>query len=61
VRSSARRHQEAGAWHTSLQNGLFIFLYKLGVPPERLHRWYYRDKRWAAPGANASTTPEEAH
>lgn len=42
VRSSARRHLRKGAWRTSIQNGLFIVLYHLGVSPHRLHRWYYR-------------------
>jgi rSAM/selenodomain-associated transferase 2 len=41
VRSSARRHVSKGAWRTSIQNGLFIVLYHLGVSPHRLHRWYY--------------------
>lgn len=41
VQSSARRHLRRGAWRTSIQNGLFIVLYKLGVSPHRLHRWYY--------------------
>jgi rSAM/selenodomain-associated transferase 2 len=41
VRSSARRHLRQGAWRTSIQNGLFIVLYHLGVSPHRLHRWYY--------------------
>lgn len=41
VRSSARRHLRQGAWRTSIQNGLFIVLYHLGVSPRRLHRWYY--------------------
>jgi rSAM/selenodomain-associated transferase 2 len=45
VRSSSRHHDEKGAWRTSLQNGLFILLYKMGVSPQRLHRWYYRDRR----------------
>jgi rSAM/selenodomain-associated transferase 2 len=42
VRSSARRHLRKGAWRTSIQNGLFIVLYNLGVSPHRLHRWSYR-------------------
>ena len=42
VQSSARHHLRKGAWRTSLQNGLFIVLYRLGVSPHRLHRWYYR-------------------
>jgi len=41
VASSARRHLRKGAWRTSVQNGLFIVLYNLGVSPYRLHRWYY--------------------
>ncbi|HSP45276.1 MAG TPA: TIGR04283 family arsenosugar biosynthesis glycosyltransferase [Chthoniobacterales bacterium] len=41
VASSARRHLRKGAWRTTIQNGLFIVLYKLGVSPHRLHRWYY--------------------
>jgi rSAM/selenodomain-associated transferase 2 len=41
VRSSARRHLRKGAWRASIQNGLFIVLYHLGVSPHRLHRWYY--------------------
>jgi len=41
VASSARRHLRKGAWRTTVQNGLFIVLYNLGVSPYRLHRWYY--------------------
>ena len=33
VQSSARRHLRKGAWRTSIQNGLFIVLYNLGVSP----------------------------
>jgi len=42
MESSSRRHIERGAWRVSLQNSIFIVLYKLGVSPQRLHRWYYR-------------------
>ena len=45
VRSSSRHHDENGAWRTTGQNGLFMLLYKLGVSPQRLHRWYYRERR----------------
>lgn len=41
VASSGRRHLQKGAWRTTIQNGLFIVLYNLGVSPHRLHRWYY--------------------
>ncbi len=44
VESSSRRHARRGAWRTSLQNGLFILLYKAGLSPTHLHRWYYRDR-----------------
>lgn len=51
VSTSARRHARRGAWKTTIQNGLFIVLYKLGVSPVTLHRWYYggADKSVAAP------------
>ena len=45
VSTSARRHQKNGAWKTTIQNGLFILLYKLGVSPVTLHRWYYSSAR----------------
>jgi rSAM/selenodomain-associated transferase 2 len=45
LHSSSRRHIQCGAWRTSIQNGAFIVLYKLGVSPHRLHRWYYRVQR----------------
>ena len=52
VESSHRRHVDRGAWRTSSQNGLFILLYKCGVSPLRLHRWYYR-RRVSAPNESA--------
>jgi rSAM/selenodomain-associated transferase 2 len=45
VASSARRHLRKGAWRTTIQNGLFIVLYNLGVSPHRLHRWYYGETK----------------
>ncbi len=39
--TSDRAHRSGGAWRTSLRNGLFLFLYHLGVSPKRLHGWYY--------------------
>ncbi len=51
IRSSARRHTRCGSWRSSIQNGLFIVLYKLGVSPVRLHYWYYRDRAQADPPA----------
>jgi hypothetical protein len=49
VQSSARRHLRKGAWRTSIQNGLFILLYNLGVSPHTLHRWYYSGAKDSAP------------
>ena len=45
VQTSGRRHERNGAWKTTIQNGLFIVLYKCGVSPVTLHRWYYRAGR----------------
>jgi rSAM/selenodomain-associated transferase 2 len=53
VQSSARRHLRKGAWRTSIQNGLFIVLYNLGVSPHRLHRWYYSGAKNQAPRETA--------
>lgn len=53
VESSARRHLRKGAWRTSIQNGLFIVLYKLGVCPHRLHRWYYGGTKRPSPRETA--------
>jgi rSAM/selenodomain-associated transferase 2 len=44
LESSSRHHASRGAWRTSMQNGLFIVLYKCGLSPTHLHRWYYRDQ-----------------
>ena len=41
VESSARHHARKGAWRMTVRNALFIVLYKFGVSPARLHRWYY--------------------
>jgi rSAM/selenodomain-associated transferase 2 len=41
LRSSARHHEREGAWRRTIQNGALLLLYKVGVPPRRLHRWYY--------------------
>ncbi len=44
LESSHRRHLGRGAWRTSVENGLLIALYKCGLSPARLHRWYYRER-----------------
>jgi rSAM/selenodomain-associated transferase 2 len=61
VESSGRRHLQRGAWRTSLQNGLFILLYRCGFSPHTLHRWYYRERAFAPNDAQASNLrPEPA-
>ncbi len=42
ARTSPRHHTTRGPWRTTIQNGLFLLLFKAGVSPVRLHRWYYR-------------------
>lgn len=55
IRSSPRRHARQGSLRTSIQNGLFILLYKCGVSPVRLHRWYYGDSAGTEVAATRST------
>ena len=45
VRSSPRRFQRLGNWRSTLLNILFIALFYLGISPNTLHRWYYRERR----------------
>ena len=54
LESSSRRHLRRGTWRTSIQNGLFIVLYRCGCSPHRLHRWYYR-QRLALPNDDAGS------
>jgi hypothetical protein len=42
MRSSPRKHLEEGSWRTTLRKFAVLVLFKLGIPPEDLHRWYYR-------------------
>jgi rSAM/selenodomain-associated transferase 2 len=56
VQSSARRHLRKGAWRTSIQNGLFIVLYNLGVSPHTLHRWYYSGAKTSSPRETAMSS-----
>ena len=54
ISTSARRHLRNGPWKTTIQNGLFIVLYKLGVSPVTLHRWYYGNRTARRVSAAAS-------
>lgn len=40
--SSARKHLQQGRWQTTLGNAAFLLGYLAGIPPRRLHGWYYR-------------------
>lgn len=42
IHSSARRFLRRGAWRGTLENGALLLLFRLGVSPQRLHGWYYR-------------------
>jgi rSAM/selenodomain-associated transferase 2 len=54
VLSSARRHARHGRLSVTIENLLLIFLFKVGVSPARLHRWYYRKARQLAASGEAS-------
>ncbi len=62
VESSARHHERKGAWRMTVRNALFIVLYKCGVSPRRLHRWYYPapQLRRRAPLIDATTPVKPA-
>jgi rSAM/selenodomain-associated transferase 2 len=45
IGSSARKHLEQGRWRRTLANAWLLFLYVVGVAPQRLHAWYYRRSR----------------
>ena len=40
IRTSARRWQTQGVVYTTLRNWVLICLYLIGVPPEKLAKWY---------------------
>jgi len=44
VITSARRWLQKGIWKTTLMNQIIIIAYLLGVPPQRLIRWYRQKK-----------------
>jgi hypothetical protein len=39
--SSPRKHLAQGPWRTTVGNLLALWAFRLGVPPARLHAWYY--------------------
>ncbi len=42
IATSARHHERRGPWRTTARNAAMLLLYRCGVCPHRLHRWYYR-------------------
>ncbi len=44
VQTSARRWQRMGIWKTWFVNQALILSYWVGVAPERLARWYYKER-----------------
>ena len=63
IASSARHHQHRGAFRTSLRNGAFIVLFRLGFSPQKLHAWYYRGGRVmdaSNPGVSTGRTQNQA-
>ncbi|MEZ5302138.1 MAG: TIGR04283 family arsenosugar biosynthesis glycosyltransferase [Verrucomicrobiales bacterium] len=46
LRASMRRFAKRGLLRTKAQNIAFVALFRLGVSPVRLHRWYYRVRAW---------------
>jgi rSAM/selenodomain-associated transferase 2 len=59
IASSARRHAACGAWRTTLANATLILLYKLGVPPDRLHALYYGIRKPSESPTPVITLPNE--
>jgi hypothetical protein len=45
MQSSPRKHLENGPWRMTLRNLLFLILFRIGVSPDRLHRWYYVNRK----------------
>lgn len=45
IRSCARTQIAQGPWRVTLRNLLFLVLFRIGVPVERLHSWYYAVRR----------------
>jgi rSAM/selenodomain-associated transferase 2 len=50
IRTSMRRFKAEGTLWRKAQNVTLVLLFRIGVSPERLHRWYYR---WKKPGRSA--------
>jgi rSAM/selenodomain-associated transferase 2 len=60
IGSSPRHAKRFGSWRTTIRNGGLITLYRLGVSPHTLHRWYYRLPKNPHPGPVPCASPAEA-
>jgi len=45
IRSCARTQIAQGPWRVTLRNLLFLVFFRIGIPVERLHSWYYAVRR----------------
>jgi hypothetical protein len=54
MRSCAQKQIEHGASRVTLRNLLFLVLFRIGVPPARLHSWYYSGTQ---PSITAAPSP----
>lgn len=55
VRTSARRWEEVGVWRASIFNQAAVILYRLGVAPERIARWYRKGGKRKSPAPETET------
>jgi hypothetical protein len=51
VLTSPRRWNEDGLVKNTVKNWLLLALYRAGVPPEKLYRWYYGQPATASKGS----------
>jgi hypothetical protein len=58
--SSPARQIEHGAWRTTFRNLTFLLLFRLGVPAQFLHSWYYRHSHNPA-SADRSTADDNGY
>jgi rSAM/selenodomain-associated transferase 2 len=55
VWASARRHAQRGSLRVTLFNMLIMVLFRFGVSPTTLHRWYYKGRSAGATGTETKS------
>lgn len=45
VSTSGRRWEKLGVWQTTLLNQWLMLAYRLGIPPQRIAKWYRRERK----------------